>query len=272
MNNIVFFDIDGTLTPFGKDNISKRTAEALKYLKQENEKIVFLTGRSIKRTLKLPFVEYADYVACSGGSIILENKTRTILKQESFSKEAFNEMMEQIKNDNKVSYSYLTLDNDNTVNESNQKYLKLQLQNEKREYPKIVSYDEMLNDLEHKKILSFTIFTEPDHKIKFLNQTTRYILPFNSLHYGIDYFTPNANKGSVVKFFKEKFPKSKTIAFGDSENDIPALKEADYGVCVGYNETVMENTDITALPVEKDGVAFFIEKMYDTIIKKEVKE
>lgn len=37
MNNIVFFDIDGTLTPFGKDTISKRTLEALKYLKQKKK-------------------------------------------------------------------------------------------------------------------------------------------------------------------------------------------------------------------------------------------
>ncbi len=55
---------------------------------------------------------------------------------------------------------------------------------------------------------------------------------------------------------------SRTIAFGDADNDIDMLRFAGLGVAVGgMNDEVREAADAVAPPVDEDGVAVYVEKL-----------
>ncbi len=56
----------------------------------------------------------------------------------------------------------------------------------------------------------------------------------NSWDTGVEFNNINATKGSAVDFIKDYLPHIHTsFAIGDYENDIPMIKAADIGVCVG---------------------------------------
>ena len=68
MKNIrmIFFDIDGTLIDIGKKQISEKTLEALKKLKENGIKICIATGRAPMLVPDFPGVEFDAFLTYNG--------------------------------------------------------------------------------------------------------------------------------------------------------------------------------------------------------------
>ena len=66
MIKIIFFDIDGTLLDFRKEQLSAKTVEALQRLKENGIKICIATGRSPFCLPKFEGVEFDAYLAFNG--------------------------------------------------------------------------------------------------------------------------------------------------------------------------------------------------------------
>ncbi|WP_304744114.1 HAD family hydrolase, partial [Dubosiella newyorkensis] len=62
-------------------------------------------------------------------------------------------------------------------------------------------------------------------------------------------------KGTAIDFLKSHYKDYETMAFGDSENDVSMLLEADISVAMGNgNETVKKIADHITDDINKDGL------------------
>ena len=88
-----------------------------------------------------------------------------------------------------------------------------------------------------------------------------------SLPYFLELASPRVSKGSGLGFVAEQlgFPASRTVAFGDGENDLELLDWAGYAVCVeNGHDLLKERADWICPSHEEEGVAQTIEAYLDS--------
>lgn len=71
---IVFFDIDGTLVPLDKDDISEKSVFALNKLKENGIKICVATGRAPIQLPKFRGIDFDVYLNFNGSLVFNENE------------------------------------------------------------------------------------------------------------------------------------------------------------------------------------------------------
>ena len=76
MKNVkmVFFDIDGTLVPLDKDDISEKSVYALNKLKEKGIKICIATGRAPIQLPKFRGIDFDIYLNFNGSLVFNENE------------------------------------------------------------------------------------------------------------------------------------------------------------------------------------------------------
>lgn len=72
---VIVFDIDGTLLPFGVDELTPRTKEMFEKLKANGFINVLCSGRDIFTVGKQIHNPYVDYFVGANGTFILDLKT-----------------------------------------------------------------------------------------------------------------------------------------------------------------------------------------------------
>lgn len=81
--------------------------------------------------------------------------------------------------------------------------------------------------------------------------------------YLIEVYSEAAGKWNSIKKLKEMYGFDRVVAFGDNENDIEMLQNADLAVVVGNGQTVaLANADIVIDTNDNDGVAKFLFELY----------
>ena len=82
----------------------------------------------------------------------------------------------------------------------------------------------------------------------------------------LEFMSPQANKGSALALVARKLgiPQNRTIAFGDSFNDIPMIEWAGLGIAMGNAKpAVQAAADRIVGPNTADGVAIALEEIFD---------
>jgi Cof subfamily protein (haloacid dehalogenase superfamily) len=88
-----------------------------------------------------------------------------------------------------------------------------------------------------------------------------------SLPYFLEFASPDVTKGSGLAFLAEHlgFPRERTVAFGDGENDIELIRWAGFGVAVANaHPSVLAAADWVCPSAEVEGVAEVIEAVLDS--------
>lgn len=82
MNRIkaLFFDIDGTLVPFGSASIPRHVSEAIAQVRAKGIKVFISTGRHIEWINNLGYTEFDGYVTVNGGMGMAKDKKTCIFK------------------------------------------------------------------------------------------------------------------------------------------------------------------------------------------------
>lgn len=241
MIQAVFFDIDGTLIPMGKDQMPPRTLKALYAMREKGIKLFIATGRppnSIQHVQKM--FSFDGYLTANG-QYCFNNET---LIYEKYIPNSSIQMLVPYIEANHIPVLFAMLDHSyrNIYNQD--------------------SYDSFwpvtdLNTLVHDNIIQIMAHITPQEDEAFLNHlphckaarwTDRFadIIPEDGgKERGID---------RIIDYYH--IPLENFMAFGDGGNDITMLKHVPYGVAMGNaNDDVKQCATYITTDVKNDGIA-----------------
>ncbi|AZG68770.1 YcsE-related riboflavin metabolism phosphatase [Mycoplasma struthionis] len=253
---MIVFDIDGTLLPFGVDELTPRMKEMFVNLKEKGYINVLCSGRDIFTVGKMIKNPYVDYFVGANGTFILDLKTNEYIFEKTIKNEDFLEFRKYAE-ENNLAFSFVG--------------------NKWGYYNELFDIDHWFYRPFKDKFISEKEFLEKNDK--------NYLITVSSK-------TPQKLGDDLAKFFKEKkldmwvlavwaggvflsangITKAKglkilgdllevsldeMVAFGDAENDIEMLEEVGLGIAMGNGEDeTKEAANEICLPVTEDGPYF----------------
>lgn len=77
----IFFDVDGTLVPYGSHSIPEEVDNSIRAARQKGIKVFVSTGRHISWIDNLGDTEFDGYVTANGAMCLLNDKKNCIFKR-----------------------------------------------------------------------------------------------------------------------------------------------------------------------------------------------
>lgn len=261
-----YFDMDGTVLKTDK-TISQENLEAIKYLKQKNIFVGVATGRHfimMKRELEL-LDPNLPQVYINGSLIIWKNK---IIKDTYIPKKLAKGIYQYLFENNLNFYIYT---NEKIfTNNLNAKYCKW-LESIRDSFPQKWQWTffetKSFNDFKNLNIYKILIDFETDDEEKIIKKmkipkTLNIDKSQKNLY---DICNKKASKGNALKFLNSKklIDLSKTIVFGDNENDVSMFEVAKVSVAMGNApEKVSNSATHSTITNDEHGVSHFIKKHF----------
>ena len=245
---LVFLDIDGTLAKHEK--VIKENIEAIQKVREKGHLVFINTGRGCQNIPQ--YIRSADYidgfVAGIGAHIVINGKT-------IFSNPMDKDLINGIVNAFLGSKHYVFFEGEDsliqigTVPSNNIKIC-------------ITEKDGYKGDLLKYKLSKFTAINQGEYTQKQKDALNAFRL-VDMTRYCEGTMKDNS-KGEGLKRVAEYYniPIKRTIAMGDSKNDIEMLKTAGISVVMGDGQIeAKEHADFVSVPCEEGGVAYAIEKL-----------
>ena len=245
-NNIVFFDIDGTLLDSNKQ-IPSSTKRAVEKLKQNGTYVAIATGRA-------PFMFEAireelgidSFVSFNGQYVVFEGKTiyNNPLEQEG--------LKELYRNSSAYRYPMVFM-NEETMRatEGNHPHITKSLSSLQFKYPKVDP-----DFFEDNTIYQALLFCEQDQEKAFITKDD--VFHYIRWHdYSCDVLPGGGSKAVGVQKLIEaaEFSQENAYAFGDGLNDLEMLQEIGTGVAMGNAVPDLKHVaDYTTDHVDNDGI------------------
>ena len=268
------FDIDETLIHNGV--LTNTTKEALIRLHNSGCKIAVNTGRSIYIVFEELKDFYIDYLICCNGSIVYDNTNKKIIYCEHISQNARQFLAEQAKNSHNLKIKCdeqvyvgsffpiksVLFDLKYTPNyrfNLRQKLYYWSTLDMKHNIKEILLNSQSLLKLEW----ACNTPNEAKNQCNTLNNNPYLRSNVTGTNY-IEVVSSKASKGIAIEWLCDylNIDKSESIAFGDSGNDIDALKSAGYAVAMGNaTKEAKMVADIVIDTAAKNGVASFIDTL-----------
>lgn len=246
MNNLVFFDIDGTLAI--KTDVPESAQEALKVLRAAGNKVFICTGRNPAYVKKF-FSEYADGFICSNGRMAFMGDE--VLYDHPLSREQIIDIEERLE---KTGGGYL-------FNGEHHGYYG----GEEEGYEVIASVQQDgyaiketdPDKMDHVYALDVW-FRSVEHRLQ-MEEAVKDICLLNphGPHPTADVTVLGVDKGTALVHVAEKLgvPIENTYAFGDGINDLCMLEAAGHGIAMGNAvDPVKEKAEFVTTPILEDGV------------------
>lgn len=251
MIKAVFFDIDGTIVPFGENKMLNSTVEALDTLKSRGVKLFIATGRSPANLKYLQSVldyNFDGFVSmngqyCYSGDIII--------REQWFSKRNFPMLLKYLDEKN-IACNFVELDYFyiNRIN-SKVKMIRAALSKSLNFEP----VDDQRRSLTH-KIYQLSAYIDKEDE----DELVRHFPGSKALRWSpafADIIPEDGGKdvgiSKVIEYFGIK--REETMAFGDGGNDIDMLKFCGIGVAMGNaGDDVKEAADYVTDDACSDGI------------------
>lgn len=248
-NYLIFIDLDGTLRNSSRQ-INIQTKEILKKTIDKNNRIIITSGRDLmylKPIIKS--LNIKDYLIASDGAVIYNLKEEKIIKEIFINEEDLKLILSKI---GKSTY---------TATNSEKSYYNINKNSEK--LPKISKIT--IKDKNKKTILKLIDILKKQENIHISNYS-RYLIDNKNkpTFYYIDIINKKASKGSSAEYLYKllKYEKNKTIALGDSINDISLFQKVGYKVAMGNAILKLkEISDEITLTNNENGVKAYLEKL-----------
>ncbi len=263
MNNIkiVFTDFDSTLTiENGIFDIKNKVI--FERLADIGIHVVINTGRPLNYIIpKCKQLCTSNYVIASNGAEIYNFKNKKIIYQNILSKESIEILDSLIK-----KYNLFFM-----ANSLKKRYTNKQENN--------IGFNiiENLSDIEDaisqvilesydlQKMMELRRDLEKGTTLKIANKT-KHVTEGKLLYY--DVVNNDVSKGNALKILCDylQIPLEKTMAIGDSDNDIDMLQKAEYKVAVeNSTEKLKEVANIITLSNKQNGVEAILNKLYQSL-------
>lgn len=223
----VFFDIDGTLVPFGEAGMRPETVAALDTLRARGIKVFINTGRPRYFITNLGDYPFDGYVCMNGGLLILDGKP---VWKMPIDPEGAREIIRKA-GEAGLSCVAFTLDGP-TLNFHSEK--------ETRIMKSIGIVLECTGDLESivaagEEIYQFTVFADREEEKLFHTPLTSHIVfpRWSDEFMDVDPGSTSKAEGLRMMAGIMGIDISQTMAFGDGGNDVSMIKAAGIGVAMG---------------------------------------
>lgn len=243
----VFFDIDGTLLPEGKNEIPQNTVLAIKKLK-ENGHIPFIcTGRCFKQAEKfINQLNIENYITSNGEEASVDGE---IIYDFNMQEEEIEHLKKIFKNHN-ITWGYENRERIYLVKEQKTEYVQKVLEGYGIQ-DIMITNEETAEDI--KQMWVFGEKEKLDEIGKEVEKTHKF---FRWSDASMEILSPTESKGKAVKKVLNHMNEDvDTYAFGDGYNDIELLKTVDNGVAMGNGKVeVKEIADFVTAECEEDGI------------------
>ncbi len=257
---IVFIDIDGTLRDSNR-RMSDDTIKTINKLKDEGIHIVLATGRSLKYTVNLvKLYNTGNYIITSNGAEIYNYKNNNVIFSSPLDSEVLSFIDDLIKRHGLLFIANTTSDRytnkeENNVGMKKCSYL-LEINKE---------VNQVVVQSTNKEIMdAVKVEIGNNNRIKISNK--------NENNYGkylfYDITNSDVSKGnSIVKLCEYlNIPLEKTMAIGNSENDLDMFRVCKYRVAVANaDDSLKKESNIETLSNDREGVKVILDRLYNDI-------
>ena len=248
---IIFFDIDGTLTESGRDQMPESTREAIRIARANGHICMINTGR----TKRLVGEELTGQVEFDG--LLLGCGTEIEYRGE------------------RLMHKTFSMQESQTILNALKKYhVDAILEGSREDYaPRgeevfTQTFRDMAEEIAERKYDLYAnapgnfdklyVYAESPEGMKGMKQELSGLLDFIEREHGFHELVPAGySKATAIRYITDylKIPMEDTVAIGDSNNDLPMLKYAHTSIAMGNSsEDVLETADYITTDVDKDGI------------------
>ncbi len=264
---IVFVDLDGTLKN-NNQKISIRNKEIIEKLFDIGILVVFTTGRPLNYTISLSKqFSASNYVISSNGAEIYNYFNKKIIYNSIISNEVLIKLNELIKKYNLffIANCLLKSYTNKDFGDPGKKIINSleDIFDEKISQLIVESYD-----IESMKKFKKELINIPDIKI---SNKSRNPKDSNKILF-YDITNKDVSKGNAIKILCDylKIDINKTMAIGDSDNDIEMLQVSNVKIAMSNaTDNLKKVANFVTLSNDQEGVAVVLEQLYDELIRQE---
>ena len=264
---IVFVDLDGTLKN-NNQKISIRNKEIIEKLFDIGILVVFTTGRPLNYTISLSKqFSASNYVISSNGAEICNYFNKKIIYNSIISNEVLIKLNELIKKYNLffIANCLLKSYTNKDFGDPGKKIINSleDIFDEKISQLIVESYD-----IESMKKFKKELINIPDIKI---SNKSRNPKDSNKILF-YDITNKDVSKGNAIKILCDylKIDINKTMAIGDSDNDIEMLQVSNVKIAMSNaTDNLKKVANFVTLSNDQEGVAVVLEQLYDELIRQE---
>lgn len=264
---MIITDLDDTLVN-SQGTISPEDKKAIIDIQKKGVKFVLCSGRPTFAMMdlakELDLETYGGYVLSFNGSIIFDCKEKKIIKEVGLTPEEIHFIYDIARRENVEIITYV---GDSIVSEDFSEYINEEVKITKMNFEKVENFKERVDVPCTKCIL----LAEPSYLEKVEKKLQKELGDKFSIARSKSFFLEvtklGIDKGMGIKTLCSitNTPIEKTIAVGDSYNDIPMLKVAGLSVAVANAKPeILEMVDFISKSNNENGMAFMI----DNILKK----
>lgn len=256
---MIVVDLDGTALN-SNHQVSIKTKEYLKKLKENGHIIVIATGRILRSGINITDgAEFANYIISSGGGSIYDNLNKKIIYQNEITKEEAETVLSIYDDD----MEYIDICNYNY-------YYKYTVKDYKEDKTCKVSKTrenllDNIDNIAHISIMSndgiedlYELLQEKVPNLDYVKMQDSF-----SDKIWIDIFGKGTSKYNAIKIVAEieNIQNEDIITFGDGRNDIDMIKRSGIGVAMkNALKQVKEVADYITESNDKDGIVYFLNK------------
>lgn len=264
---IVFVDLDGTLKN-NNQKISIRNKEIIEKLFDIGILVVFTTGRPLNYTISLSKqFSASNYVISSNGAEIYNYFNKKIIYNSIISNEVLIKLNELIKKYNLffIANCLLKSYTNKDFGDPGKKIINSleDIFDEKISQLIVESYD-----IESMKKFKKELINIPNIKI---SNKSRNLKDSNKILF-YDITNKDVSKGNAIKILCDylKIDINKTMAIGDSDNDIEMLQVSNVKIAMSNaTDNLKKVANFVTLSNDQEGVAVVLEQLYDELIRQE---
>lgn len=243
---IIFFDIDGTLIPFNKNELPQSCKESLLKLRENGIKIFVATGKSLAQlsATKVMEVPFDGYLTLNGQ--LCYDKDFKLIFANPIDKGEM-EVLEKIFDAKRIPFS-LVGEFSRYINYINNVVVDRQTATNSA-VPNVDRY-------KGEKIYQITAYVN-DRERQLLENTLDMCSITSWAPDAIDIISRDGGKMNAIKYIAKSnnVDISETMAFGDSENDLLMVSNAGIGVAMGNaNKKLKDVANYITDDVDKDGI------------------
>lgn len=249
---IIFFDVDGTLKNFSSKEISEKTLEALKRLKENGIKICIATGRPAVAVPKFDNVEFDAYLTFNGSYCF--DQSNVIFSNPICGKD----VQKIIQNATNMGKPVSIATKKDLVANGTERDL--------ADYFALANVELVVSDdfetISRDEVYQIMMGRPRENLDAILDGVTGARITY-SCDFAIDIIPANGSKGVGIQKILEyyHFDKSEAMAFGDGNNDIEMLQNVGTGVAMGNaSEQLKSIADDVCGHVAEDGVYYYLLK------------